>query len=63
MATTDLKLTLRKSAIGSTAKIRQTLTGLGLTRTNKTIVRKDTPELRGMVAKVRHLLDVEEIQC
>lgn len=63
MAANDLKLTLRKSAIGSTEKIRQTLTGLGLTRTNKTIVRKDTPEIRGMVAKVRHLVDVEEISC
>jgi large subunit ribosomal protein L30 len=63
MATNDLRLTLRKSAIGSTIKIRQTLTGLGLTRTNKTIVRKDTPEIRGMVAKVRHLVDVEEISC
>ncbi|MFH7325296.1 50S ribosomal protein L30 [Desulfurivibrio sp. C05AmB] len=63
MATNDLRLTLRKSAIGSTTKIRQTLTGLGLTRTNKTIVRKDTPEIRGMVAKVRHLVDVEEISC
>lgn len=63
MADNDLKLTLRKSAIGSTAKMRQTLTGLGLTRTNKTIFRKDTPEIRGMVAKVRHLVDVEEVSC
>ena len=63
MADNDLKLTLRKSAIGSTEKIRQTLTGLGLTRTNKTIIRKDTPEIRGMVAKVRHLVDVEEVSC
>ncbi|TBV83222.1 MAG: 50S ribosomal protein L30 [Desulfobulbaceae bacterium] len=63
MATNDLKLILRKSAIGSTVKIRQTLIGLGLTRTHKTIVRKDTPEIRGMIAKVRHLVDVEEILC
>lgn len=63
MASNDLKLTLRKSVIGSTKKIGQTLIGLGLTRTNKTIIRKDTPEIRGMVAKVRHLVDVEEISC
>ncbi|MDZ7642355.1 MAG: 50S ribosomal protein L30 [Desulfurivibrio sp.] len=63
MADNELKLTLRKSAIGSPAKMRQTLTGLGLTRTNKTITRRDTPEIRGMVAKVRHLVDVEEISC
>lgn len=56
----QLKLTLKKSKIGSTERIRATLTGLGLTRTNKTIVRKDTPEIRGMLRKVAHLVEVEE---
>ncbi len=58
-----LRLTLRKSVIGSPEKIRRTLVGLGLTRTNKTIIRQDTPEIRGMVAKVRHLVEVEEQSC
>lgn len=49
-----------KSGIGSTKKIRATLTGLGLTRMNKTVTRKDTPEIRGMLAKVAHLIRVEE---
>ena len=49
-----------KSGIGSTKKIRATLTGLGLTRMNKTATRKDTPEIRGMLAKVAHLVRVEE---
>jgi len=57
----ELKLTLKKSNIGSTQKVRATLVGLGLTHTNKTIVRKDTPEIRGMVHKVAHLIEVEEI--
>ena len=57
----ELKLTLKKSNIGSTQKVRATLVGLGLTRTNKTIVRKDTPEIRGMVNKVAHLIEVEEM--
>lgn len=57
----ELKLTLKKSNIGSTQKVRATLVGLGLTRTNKTIVRKDTPEIRGMANKVAHLIEVEEI--
>ena len=57
----ELKLTLKKSNIGSTKKVRATLVGLGLTRTNKTIVRKDTPEIRGMVNKVAHLIEVEEM--
>lgn len=55
-----LKVTLVKSKIGSTKRIRATLTGLGLTRTNKTIIRKDTPEIRGMINKVQHLVKVEE---
>jgi large subunit ribosomal protein L30 len=57
----ELKLTLKKSKIGSTQKVRATLVGLGLTYTNKTIIRKDTPEIRGMVRKVAHLIEVEEM--
>ncbi len=55
-----ITLTQVKSGIGSTEKIRATLTGLGLTKMQKTVTRKDTPELRGMLAKVRHLVRVEE---
>ncbi|MBC8318568.1 MAG: 50S ribosomal protein L30 [Desulfobulbaceae bacterium] len=58
---TDLKITLKKSVIGSPKKIRATATGLGLTKMNKTIMRKDTPELRGMVHKIQHLIEVEEL--
>ncbi len=53
-------ITQIKSGIGSTKKVRATLVGLGLTRMNKTVTRKDTPEIRGMIAKVRHLVRVEE---
>ena len=56
----EITVTLKKSKIGSTDKIRATLVGLGLTKTNKTIVRKDTPEIRGMLAKGAHLVVVEE---
>ena len=49
-----------KSGIGSTRKIRATLTGLGLTKMQKTVTRKDTPEIRGMLSKVAHLVRVEE---
>ena len=55
----DIKFTLKKSKIGSTKKIRATLIGLGLTKTNKTVIRKDTPEIRGMLRKVEHLVEVE----
>lgn len=56
----DIKVTLKKSNIGSTQKIRATLVGMGLTKTNKTVIRKDTPEFRGMINKVAHLVEVEE---
>lgn len=56
----DIKITLKKSKIGSNQKIRATLIGLGLTKTNKTVIRKDTPEIRGMLKKVEHLIAVEE---
>jgi len=55
-----VKVTLTKSKIGSTRKIRATLVGLGLTRREKTVVRKETPEIRGMLRKVEHLVTVEE---
>jgi large subunit ribosomal protein L30 len=56
----EIKVTLKKSYIGSTQKIRATLIGLGLTKTNKTVIRKDTPEIRGMINKVAHLVEVED---
>jgi large subunit ribosomal protein L30 len=55
-----IKITQVKSQIGSTTKIRATLVGLGLTKMHKTVTRKDTPEIRGMVNKVQHLVRVEE---
>ena len=55
-----VKVTLTKSKIGSTKKIRATLVGLGLTRREKTVIRKDTPAIRGMLRKVEHLVTVEE---
>ena len=56
-----ITFTLVKSSIGSTEKIRATLTGLGLTKMNKTMTRKDTPELRGMLSKVSHLVQINEV--
>lgn len=52
-----------KSGIGSTKKIRATLIGLGLTKMRKTVTRKNTPEIRGMIRQVQHLIRVEEEQC
>lgn len=55
-----ITMTQVKSGIGSTKKIRATLVGLGLTKMHKTVTRKDTPEIRGMLNKVQHLVRVEE---
>ncbi len=56
-----ITFTLVKSGIGSTKKINATLIGLGLTKMNKTVTRKDTPEMRGMLRKVSHLVRMEEV--
>jgi len=57
---TELKVTLKKSCIGYSEKQRRTLVGLKLTKTHKTVRVKDTPEVRGMINKVSHLVEVEE---
>lgn len=53
-----IKVTLVKSGIGSENKVRQTLTGLGLTKLNKTVELKNTPAIRGMINKVISLVKV-----
>lgn len=55
-----LKITLVKSMIGRPEKQRQVLRGMGLTRLNKSVELQDTPAIRGMVYKVRHLVKAEE---
>ncbi|HYH49864.1 MAG TPA: 50S ribosomal protein L30 [Acidimicrobiia bacterium] len=56
----QLKVTLVKSAIGSKPKARGTLRALGLRRINSSNVLPDRPEIRGMIARVPHLVQVEE---
>lgn len=56
----ELKVTLVKSAIGQSEKMKGRLLGMGLTKREKTVTLKDTPEIRGMIAKVAHLVRVEE---
>ncbi len=56
----EFKITLVKSHIGKPAKQRAVLKGMGLNRLNKTVILKDTPEIRGMIQKVAHMLKVEE---
>lgn len=58
--TKTVKVTLRRSVIGEKPKTRSTVEGLGLTRMHQTVEQVDTPSLRGMLAKVDHLVEVEE---
>ena len=55
-----LKVTLVKSMIGRPEKHRKVLRGMGLTKVNRTVELQNTPTIRGMVAKVSHLVVAEE---
>jgi large subunit ribosomal protein L30 len=55
----NFKLKLVKSVIGCPPDQRATIKGLGLRKMNSNVVVKDTPEMRGMIFKVKHLLEVE----
>ena len=55
-----IRITLVKSGIARPGKHKAVLAGLGLRKLNKSVVRPDTPEIRGMVNKVSHLVQVEQ---
>ena len=56
-----LRITLTKSPIGYSYRQKRTVRALGLRRMHQTVEQKDTPGIRGMIAKVRHLVTVEEV--
>jgi len=55
-----LKIKMVKSEIGRPEKQRKILRGLGLNKLNNTVSLADTPQVRGMINKVVHLVSVEE---
>ncbi len=55
---TKLQLKWVRSAIAAPVKHKLVVKGLGFTRLNQVIVREDTPSIRGMVAKVPHLVEI-----
>lgn len=55
-----LQITLVKSPIGYSERHKATVRALGLHRMNQTVVHADTPVVRGMLAKIGHLVKVEE---
>lgn len=56
-----LRVTYSKSAIGYNKNQKATIAALGLRKLGHTVEHKDTPGIRGMIAKVVHLVTVEEI--
>ncbi len=59
MAAKTLKVTMTKSAHGILANHKACLRGLGLRRIRHTVQLEDTPAVRGMINKVRHMVQVE----
>lgn len=60
-STGTLRITLVRSVIGRPDTQERTVKSLGLRRIRHTVERPDTPSIRGMVTKVRHLVTVEEV--
>ena len=56
-----LKVTLVKSTIGASPKQRKVVEARGLRKTSKSVELPDNPQMRGAIAKVAHLLKVEEL--
>ena len=57
-----LRIKLVKSPIGYSQRQKDTVRSLGLRKMNQVVEQKDTPMMRGMVMKVSHLVDVEEVE-
>ncbi len=57
-----LKITQYRSLIGRPEKQRRVIESLGLKRNQTSVIHNDTPAIRGMVFKVRHLVNVEEVK-
>ena len=55
-----VRVTQRRSRNGSDKRQRDTLRSLGLRRIGHTVEHAESPQIRGMIAKVRHLVDVSE---
>ncbi len=56
-----LRITLVRSTIGRPADQGRTVASLGLRKLNSTVERPDNPSIRGMVTKIRHLVEVEQL--
>ena len=56
-----LKITQIRSTIGRVRKQKETVRALGIRKLYQSVVHEDTPQIRGMIEKVKHLVEVKEI--
>lgn len=56
-----LKITQIRSTIGRIKKQKETIKALGIRKLYQSVMHKDTPQIRGMIEKVKHLVEVKEI--
>lgn len=59
---TRLKITQVKSTIDRKEPQKRTIRALGLGKLNRTVIHNDTPQIRGMIRAVSHLISVEEVE-
>jgi large subunit ribosomal protein L30 len=59
----QVKVTLTRSLIGYPKDQRATVRALGLTKIRSSVIKEDTPTLRGMLHKVAHMVKVEDVQA
>lgn len=57
-----IAIKLTRSCIGKPEKQKRVVAGLGLRKMNQVVIRLDTPEIRGMIRKISHMLEVEEVK-
>jgi len=57
-----IKVTQLRSKIGSSARQKQTIEALGLKKINYSVVHEATPQIMGMIEKVKHLVSIEEVK-
>lgn len=56
-----LNIKLVRSIIGTLPKQRKTIEALGLKKIGQVVTKQDNPQMRGMIDKVKHLVEVEEL--
>lgn len=59
----NLQITLKRSLIGRTKDQQATVQALGLRKIHQTVVKQDNAAIRGMIFKVKHLVEVKEVEA